>query len=353
MTFRSELLAEPWRFDLLAVLRRLEREQPGKPRIGEARKLADDCVALGQNPYFEFPDSTIEAATVDATGLLRLTTRFLGLFGPQGALPLTTTEEAYAWLRERDDAFARFADIFHRRFLALFFRAWADARPVAQNDRPDEDRFRMYLGAMIGIGAPAFRNADSISDFAKLPYAGLLAPRVKSASRLKSFLSNFLEARVEIEEFVGSWLTFDTNERTRLGAAMSRLGVDCVVGASMYGVSDKFRVRVYVRDIDHFRQFLPGSPVALEIADAIFLYLGEEYDWDMEIAIPAGQITPARLYRTRREGEIQAGPIQNVQLGWTSWLSPNWSTSDEAIRRDAHFHVESRLDRRRGRSRPI
>ena len=58
------------------------------------------------------------------------------MFGPQGALPLTTTDEAYSWLRARDDAFARFVDIFQGRFLALFFRAWADARPIAQERSP-------------------------------------------------------------------------------------------------------------------------------------------------------------------------------------------------------------------------
>jgi type VI secretion system protein ImpH len=334
MTFRAELVAEPWRFDLLAVLRRLERENPDKPRLGEARRLADEFVTIGQNPYFEFPDSNIEQATVDETGRVRLKARFLGMFGPQGALPLTTTEEAYGWLRERDDAFARFVDIFQWRLLALFFRVWSDAHPASQNDRPDQDRFKVYIGAMIGIGAPAFRNADSIPDFAKLPYSGLLSPRVKSASRLRSFLSSFLRTRVEIEEFVGAWLAFDASERTRLGEANIRLGADCVAGASMYGVSDKFRVRVHVRDIAHFRRFLPGQTLAQEIADAIFLYVGEEYDWDMELAIPAGEITPVRL------GE-------SVQLGWTSWTAPNWAKTDETIRTDARFHVVSRIAEQR------
>ena len=105
----------------------------------------------------------------------------------------------------------------------------------------------------------------------------------------------------------------------------------------MYTVSDKFRVRVYVRDIAHFRRFLPGSPVAREIADAIFLYVGEEYDWDMELAIPAGEITPVRL------GE-------SVQLGWTSWTAPNWAKTDETIRTDARFHVVSRLAAQRRES---
>ena len=332
MTFRSELEAEPWRFDLLAVLRRLERENPGKPRIGEARRLADEFVEISQDPYFEFPNSNLESAsTTEDDGRVRLKARFLGMFGPQGALPLTTTEEAYGWLLERDDAFPRFVDIFQRRFLALFFRAWADAHPVSQHDRPDEDRFRAYIGAMIGIGTPAFRDADSISDFAKLPYAGLLAARVKSASRLRSFLSSFLESRVEIDEFVGSWLELDPTERTRLGQANSRLGTDCVAGASMYTVSDKFRIRVFVRDIKHFREFLPGSAVARQIADAVFLYVGREYDWDMELAIPAGQITPVRLG-------------QDAQIGWTSWMSPNWAKTDETFRRDARFHVVSRLE---------
>ena len=338
MTYRSELLAEPWQFDLFTVLRRLERENPGKPRLGDARTLADEFVTVGENPYFAFPDSNVESANADASGRVRLKARFLGMFGPQGALPLTTTEEAWGWLRERDDAFVEFVDIFQRRFLALFFRAWADSQPVAQNDRPDEDRFLAYIGSTIGIGTRAFRNADSISDFAKLQFAGLLAPRVKSASRLRSFLASLLKTRVEIEEFVGAWLMLEPSEQTSLGSKNSGLGVDCVAGSSMYGVDNKFRVRVYVREIEHFKQFLPGSPLALEIADAIFLYTGEEYDWDMDLAIPAGEITPVRLG-------------QKAQLGWTSWMAPNWSKSDETIRRDAHFHVESRLDRRRKGSR--
>ena len=99
----------------------------------------------------------------------------------------------------------------------------------------------------------------------------------------------------------------------------------------MYTVSDKFRIRVFVRDIKHFREFLPGPAVARQIADAVFLYLGREYDWDMELAIPAGQITPVRLG-------------QDAQIGWTSWMSPNWAKTDETFRRDARFHVVSRLE---------
>src|SRR5579863_7911476 len=238
VTWESELLSEPWRFDLLDALRRFERDNPGRPRIGDARTLADEYVAITQNPYMEFPASTLEGAEREPSGRMRLVARFLGMFGPQGALPLTTTEESYGWLLERDDAFPRFADIFQRRFLALFFRAWANPRPIAQNDRPADDRFRTYIGSMIGVGTPPFRDADSLSDFAKMEFAGLIAPKAKSASRLRSFIAGLFGVKVEVDEFVGSWLSFDQRECSQLGSSQSRLGSDCILGSSAFSVVD-------------------------------------------------------------------------------------------------------------------
>ena len=47
--------------------------------------------------------------------------------------------------RRRPDA-RRFLDLFHHRFLALFYRAWAQAQPHVSRDRPDDDRFAVYVG---------------------------------------------------------------------------------------------------------------------------------------------------------------------------------------------------------------
>ncbi|MDE3177178.1 MAG: type VI secretion system baseplate subunit TssG [Pseudomonadota bacterium] len=329
MNFVERLAAEPWRFDWLATMRRIERAHPDKPRIGDSASRREEFVLVSQNPFLEFPDSTIEAASRDEQGRVRIVARFLGMFGPQGALPLTTTDEAYAWLRARDDAFARFADIVQSRFLALFFRAWADARPIAQNDRPEQDRFRDYVGSGIGLGAAWFKNRDTVHDFVKLEYAGLLGPRVKSVSRLRFFLSGLVGSRVEIEEFAGVWLTLDESERSRLGAARSGLGTDCMLGATAFSVSDKFRIRVYARDFAHYEQFLPGAAMADQIADAVFSYVGDEYDWDLELAIPAGEVRAARVGL-------------GAKLGWTGWMAPNWSNVDQQWRTDARFHLISR-----------
>src|SRR5262249_7619561 len=188
-TFLAEATQEPWRFDFFAMMRRLERTFPDRPRIGDSASLREELVLLGQDPFMDFPASNLTKVEQTERGQIRVYVKFLGLLGPQGALPLATTEEAHAWCLMRDDAFARFLDILNHRFLQLFFRAWADARPIVQHDRPDADRFLVYVGAMIGVGSPPYRNLDTVPDLAKMAFAGLMGPQTKSASRLRALIA--------------------------------------------------------------------------------------------------------------------------------------------------------------------
>src|SRR6478609_2460492 len=88
--------------------------------------------ALADHPYeFDFYQA-----------LPRLYVTFGGMFGPQGPLPLHLTEYARdRIINSADPTFARFLDIFHHRMLSLVYRAWADAQPTVQFDRPESDRF--------------------------------------------------------------------------------------------------------------------------------------------------------------------------------------------------------------------
>lgn len=334
MTWIDELKAEPWRFNFYDVLRKLERQHPDRPRIGDSATRREDYVELGQDPFLEFPASNLTSAQVRGDRL-QILAQFLGLSGPQGALPLTTTDESLSWLLMRDDSFARFLDLFNNRFQQLFFRAWSDARPIGQHDRPDDDRFVAFIGSFIGIGSQHLRNLDSIPDLAKLTYAGLLAPKSKSASRLRGFLMGIFATEVDVDQFVGTWLTFDPADVTRIGRAHAILGQNALLGSSVFSVEDKIRVRIYVRDLAHHEEFLPtGSDnLAKKLADAVFFYLGDELEWDVELAIPSGAIEPVRLGKSGR-------------LGWTTWMAPNW-TSRDAYRYDARFSPADRLRPRR------
>jgi type VI secretion system protein ImpH len=330
----DDISKEPWRFDFYSVLRRIERSFAERPRIGDSASLREEYVALGQDPYMDFPASNLSRFERDETGRLRVLVKFLGLLGPQGALPLATTEEAYSWSLMRDDAFPRFLDILNHRFLQLFFRAWSDARPIGQHDRPDADRFVTYVGAMIGIGSGPFQGLDAVPDAAKMAYAGLMAPASKSASRLRGLVGGLFGVAVEIDEFVGSRLVFEESERTRIGHNNCVLGSGVLVGGSVFSVQDKFRIRLFVNTMAEYVTYLPTGGRCEPLADLVFFYLGDQLEWEVEIAIPAGAIEPTRLSHFG-------------QLGWTSWIAPNWSQTDQAYRCDARFHPAEILKQRR------
>ena len=322
----------PGMFDFFHVARRLEAGNAAKPKIGDSATLRDDYVSFGQDPYLNFPDSNLSRAERKESGRLSVMVRFLGLTGPQGALPLATTQEAYDYLRANDDALARFFDLFNNRFIQLFFRAWGESRPLVHRDRPAEDRFDHYAGSAIGLGSPALRGLDSVRDLAKISYAGLIAPKVKSASRLKGFIAGLFGLKVEVEEFVGSRLLFDPDQRSRLGKGFATLGKDVLVGAGVYSVQDKFRLRLFARDLAEYREFLPSGSKSKSLADLVFFYVGAEIDWDVELALPVGETAPVRLG-------------QSGQLGWTSWMAPNWAEEKGALRTDARFDLSKRHKR--------
>lgn len=334
-TFLTKLEAEPWRFDYFAVLRQLERNSGTLPRIGDSAARREEFVQLGQDPFMDFPASNLARLVLSDNRVPQLFVKYLGLLGPQGALPLSITEEAYHYALQQDDAFPRFLDIFNHRFIQLFFRAWADARPIVQHDRPDADRFVTYIGSAIGIGSEPYRNSDSVPDTVKLGFAGLLGAQAKCASRLADAIRGIFKVEAEVEEFVGTRLELEAAEWTILGSSHTVLGDDALLGRTIFSVQDKIRVRIFTRNLHQYMRFLPTGDLCEPLTDLLFSYNGEQLDWDTELAIPVGAAEPVRLG-------------QFGQLGWTSWMAPNW-TLDQDYRRDARFHPADRMRRKRAK----
>lgn len=335
---RNALKETPELFDFFATMRTLEARNKNAPRIGDNETLRDEYITLGQDPFLVFPDSNLSKVEEITPERLRVLVRFLGMLGPQGALPLTTTDEANTYLVRGDDAFPRFLDLFNNRFLQLFFRAWADSRPIAQADRPKDDRFRAYIGSTIGIGSPLATDIDTLPDAIKLHFAGLMASNAKSASRVASLISGTFRIRCEIEEFTGSWLELAPEDQSRLGGSGATLGGSLMLGKSTFSISDKFRIRLFATTLDEYETYLPGNPRAENLDDLITFHLGETLDWDVELALPAKAARPMVLGKSGR-------------LGWTSWMAPDWAEDGETIRRDARFHVHSRVKKHRAEQR--
>lgn len=305
-TRRDMLEAEPYRFNIHALLREMERMFPDKPRIGKSQVLAQEIVDVGQDPFLDFPASNVQRVEIRKGEIPRLRARFLGFFGPQGPLPLLTTIEAYRWQEAGDDAFVRFADIFATRFMQLFHRVWADARPIAQFDRPEDDRFAAYVGSFIGIGTAPYRDRDRVPDIAKLPFAGVMAGRVKSASRLQQVLKGVLGVDVTVREREGIWLEFEESDLSRVGRSAAVLGRNAYAGSRVFSINDKASIEIRTETLEEYESFLPGGGRFDRLADMVRFYLGEQIDFDIVLALPRKLCPRARLGAGGR-------------LGYTTW----------------------------------
>src|SRR5258706_14036432 len=183
----------PYRYGLYQALRWLECPHPDQPRWGESRHAQDDSLRLGQEPSMAFAPTQLASFDPGSDGRpARLRVFHPGLFGPNGPLPFHLTEFARErQVNEGDDTFARFADIFHHRLLALFYRAWSSAQPAVQYDRPETDRIALVLGALVGMGSPTLRRRGAWVDRILLHHAGGFAvptPPAQGAPRLLAAL---------------------------------------------------------------------------------------------------------------------------------------------------------------------
>ncbi len=325
MTYREELQAEPWKFDLFAVLREFERAAKDKPRIGDSTVLNEEIINIMQDPFLEFPVSNISNFVDKKDSIPELYTRFLGYLGPQGALPLDKTIEAYEWNSRHDPSFSRFLDLFGTRFRQLFFRAWADSRPIAQFGRRKQDRFYAYVGSVAGIGTNSFFDRDSVDDIAKLGFAGLVGSHIKSGPRLMQLIRGVFNVDVEVEERIGSWLSFEASDMTSLGSSGYGLGENVFLGAHVYSINEKIRISIKARDLEQYRKFLPSGEISDNLTDLIFFYVGHRYEFDVQLSLPA-RCAPA----------TQLGV--SGELGWTAWMAPEPDAPEDKYLSDARFN---------------
>jgi len=303
---------EPYKFGFFQALRRIECAHSGKARIGTSLRPTEDPVRFGQEPSLVFAPSTLSSFKTSKGGFPpRLSVLFFGLFGPNGPLPLHLTEYARDRQRNSDDpTFARFADVFHHRMLSLFYRGWADTQPTTGLDRSDDDRFSHFVGSLFGIGVPALRGRDAMPDFAKLHYAGRFSCPTRNAEGLLALLGDYFEMPVRLQQFVGEWLDMPEDSRMRLGESLQTgaLGQTTTLGGRVWECQSKFRLTFGPLDMDDYQRMLPGGLSLTTLIAIVRSYVGDEFNWDVNLILKKECIKPAKL------GEFG-------QLGWTTWMS--------------------------------
>lgn len=307
----QDIQQHPYRYDFFQAVRRINCAFPESARTGMAYRPGDDPVRFTQPPYTSFAPATLSALDFKGpNGVPRLSQRFLGLFGPNGPLPLHLTEYARDRLHhKKDGALVGFADTFHHRAVSLFYRAWSQGQPTVQRDRPGEDRFSVYMGTVSGFGMPKLAQADDMPQSAKLHFAGHLSSLPRHAEGLVAILEGHFKVPAKIVEFIAHWLTIPKRDRLKLGSnpAIGHLGEDAVLGERVWQRQDKFQIRLGPMSLREYESFLPSGKLFNMMVATVRNFLGLELLWETRPILKGDEKPVTCLGK------------QGV-LGWTSWL---------------------------------
>ena len=297
-------------YDFFAAVRRIECANTDLPKVGTSLKPVDDPVRFCMEPFLAFPTSTLAKVTSDRNANVpRVYVNFIGLFGPNGPLPIHLTEYARERILYHDRTFVSFANILHHRFTLLFYRAWADVQSAASLDRPGDDRFSRYSASLIHLGEPSVQKRDAVADHAKLFMSGHLVRETRNAEGLERILSTFFRAGVRIEQWVSQWLALAREQQTRLGGGRDaeQIGIGAVAGEKVPDVQSRFRIRFGPLSLAEYESHLPGGTPFAQMLAWLRNYIGYELAWDVRLVL-------------RHEEVPRAAIGSSVRLGWTTWL---------------------------------
>lgn len=329
---------EPYRFDFYQAVRLLEQIRPDRAPMGHGGANAEP-IAFRSKVGLDFPASDLVSADFpeDAAHPVRLTVAFMGLAGGSGPLPPPFTDLVIQRTAARDYATRDFLDIFNHRLISFLYRSRKKHR-IALNSRPPEQtewaRWLFDLSGLEYAARSSRRRETRYWTRSLLRYAGILSNQVRSMSALEAVLSDFFKVRVTGEQLLGRWLVIEARDRTHIGVRKgrnNRLGVDTVVGKRAWDQMGRIRLSVDGAPLDRVRDFLPYSRGDASLGDGrgitalqriTRVFLNQDIDVDLEVALAPGQRSGTRLSRKN-----------DFRLGWTSWLSTrNSRTTDDHLR---------------------
>jgi type VI secretion system protein ImpH len=310
VTPRDQLARDSTRFAFDAAVRIL-LHQAGTADPGHAARFETP-------PNLAYPGAEISSVNAGAKYPSVVTT-VIGMTGPSGVLPRGYSEAVAVATRDRSPSLQAFLDMLANRFIAGFAQAGAKYRPhravedAALAGSPDP--VGRVLLALTGYGIADLGARLAPGDAALKHYAGFFSARPRSADRLASLASDWLQRPVRIVQFAGVWLPLPPSERSALPSgkgegAVARLGVDAAAGVRAWDSQARVVLRVGPLDRAAFESLLPGKPSLARFVGLIRAYLGFETAFAVNLVLRRDAV-PA----------LSLDASTHPRLGWNTWLT--------------------------------
>ncbi|HML18786.1 MAG TPA: type VI secretion system baseplate subunit TssG [Bryobacteraceae bacterium] len=307
------LRTHPWNFEFFQAVRLLERLHRDLAPVGHFSVPSSEAVRFRAHASTVFPASEIQSLRDSEGAQADMEVNFMGLFGPQGVLPLYYTEMIAERARVRDTALIDFLNIFNHRMISLFYRAWEKYRFLITYERGGRDQVGRRLLDFIGLGTPGLQDRQQVPDDALIYYSGLLSQQPRCAANLESLIADYFDAPVEVEQFVGAWYKLDESTQFCMddGADVSeQLGVGAVVGDEVWDTQGRVRLRIGPLRMSRYLDFLPSGSAYRPLRAIAQFYAEGEIDFEVQLILDRRDVPVCEL---GAEGETAP------RLGWLTW----------------------------------
>lgn len=262
---------------------------------------------------------------------IELYVTFLGLTGPNGALPDTYTELIKERLHFHDHSLQDFFNLFNHRILTLFYKAWKKYHfnigyEDAKRGTSSLDTFREMVLCLIGKGAPHLRNRlPAVPDDAFVYYSGIIAKQSPSAEGLIILLKGYFKLPIQIEQLKQVWLNIESDDLTRLGhcqtfdSQYNQLGMDAIIGKRVLDIKSTFRIVIGPLHYQQFIRLIPSGDIFLALCEMVRHYLPLGLNFDMQLILTAAEVPTC---------ELRDQTKNPFCLGWNSWLGTTQRNKD-------------------------
>ncbi|TDR33059.1 type VI secretion system baseplate subunit TssG [Hydromonas duriensis] len=313
---------QPWNHGFTRMLRWFGARYHFLPAVGAAAKPSEEVLRIGQLPSLIFSPREIAEVSIQK-GKTHVKTYGLGLWGPNGPLPLHFSEMAmHRREMQHDHTLTNFIDIFHHRSMSLFYRAWEINQSTAGLDRKHNERFSRYLAWLTGNDLTEM-STTHLPTHAQLSAAAHIKHQSKNPSGIAQTLSQYYQVPVELEEYYFNWITVDQEDCTYLArggrsGSNASLGQGAMLGEYVPDKQSAFLLTIGPLSLSQYLRFLPNGDDLGSLIDWVRAFTGLEYMWMLKLLVKQDEATPTQLGGTQ-------------QLGWSSWMSGDESVQTKSV----------------------
>ncbi|MDR2394373.1 MAG: type VI secretion system baseplate subunit TssG [Treponema sp.] len=302
--------------DFWGLVRKLEKSDPSRPRLGYAKHPAEENIRFGQTPYLHFPPNDIaevmegKIQRVDAV----IFTYCFGLLGVNGPMPLEFTHYVYQRSHSHyDRTWRRFLDIIHHRMCGFYYRAFAQNEQSISFDRPKDDPVRNIIKSLTGL--PLEQGFNPISETIALSYGGNFSFMVRNRNGLEDILRRMLKTQVKVKDFIVASYDLAVADYAVLGNPQTAvLGVNLQIGRTCLSATRQFEIEIGPITFETYQILMTPSSGFEVLWQTVSLYLNRPLDYVVVIQLARG-LPPARLGFDWTQINADA-----AQLGYTCWL---------------------------------